>query len=102
MSAGMVTTITPRIIIEECGRLGINQKELLDGAGLSYESIQDESGRIPVEKMYVLWNDALRSTKDPMFALHTAEKVPFGAYRVLDYMMAARAFARRQDVKGGH
>lgn len=88
MSTGLITAITPRILVEECGRLGINQNELLNDARLSFESIQNPSGYIEIEKMYLLWSSILRSTGDQMFALHAAEKTPFGAYRVLDYMMA--------------
>jgi AraC-like DNA-binding protein len=31
----------------------------------------------------------MRLTGDDMFALHAAERVPFGAYRLLDYLLAA-------------
>jgi AraC-like DNA-binding protein len=89
MSTGMVSAITPRILVEECGRLGIKQPELLDEVGLSHDCLQNVSSRIPVEKMCILWDSILRVTSDPMFALHVAEKIPFGAYRVLDYMFAA-------------
>jgi AraC-like DNA-binding protein len=89
MSTGMVTAITPRILVEECGRLGIKQQELLNEAGLSHDCIQNVSSSIPIGKMCILWESILRLTRDPMFALHAAEKVPFGAYRVLDYMFAA-------------
>lgn len=88
MNNGLVTAITPRILVEDCRRLGINQKELLNDAGILRESIQNPSGYISVEKMYLLWNSILRFTGDQMFALHAAERVPFGAYRVLDYMLA--------------
>src|SRR5207253_346097 len=49
---------------------------------------------IPVEKMYVLWNSVTRLSGDPMFAIHAAEKIPFGAYRALDYMLAASSTPR--------
>src|SRR5215472_4013001 len=87
MSTCLVTAITPRILVEECVHLGINRNELLASAGLRWESIDNPSGYISVEKMYVLWDSILRSTGDEMFALRAAERVPFGAYRVLDYML---------------
>ncbi len=84
----MVTAVTPRILIEECVRLGVSQEKLLYEIGLSREYIHNASGRVPVEKMYVLWNSVIRLSGDPMFAMHAAEKIPFGTYRAMDYMMA--------------
>jgi AraC-like DNA-binding protein len=94
MGDGMITSVTPRILIEECGRLGIDQKKLLNEIGLSSDSIQNVSGRIPVEKVYRLWNSATRLSGDTMFAVHAAERIPFGAYRVLDYMLAVSSTPR--------
>ncbi len=94
MNAGMVTAITPRFLIEECDRRGISREQLMNEAGISQECLQKASGGIPVEKMYVLWESIFRLTKDQMFALHAAEKVPFGTFRLLDYMFAASSTTR--------
>lgn len=94
MSSGTVTTITPRIIIEECVRLGIKKDKLLAKVGLTEHCIDNPSGRIPVEKVYVLWESVMSLPMDQMFGVHLAERVPFGAYRVLDYMLATSASPR--------
>jgi AraC-like DNA-binding protein len=94
MSAEIVTTVTPRILIEECARLGINQDKLLNETGISRDCLYNASGHIPVEKMYILWNSAIELSGDRMFAVHAAERVPFGAYRVLDYMFAVSSTPR--------
>lgn len=88
MSSGTVTTITPRIIIAECARLGIKKEKLLAKVGLTDDSIENPSCRIPVEKIFALWDSVMSLPIDQMFGVHLAEKVPFGAYRVLDYILA--------------
>ncbi|MGB9119654.1 MAG: AraC family transcriptional regulator [Candidatus Angelobacter sp.] len=88
MSSGTVTTITPRIIIEECVRLGIKKDKLLAMVGLTDHCIDNPFDHIPVEKVCALWERVMGLPIDPMFGVHLAEKVPFGAYHVLDYMLA--------------
>jgi len=89
MGSQRVTAITPGIIAGACERYGISQESLLLDAGVSIDSISSPSGQIPLEKMHSLWESAMRLTGDDMFALHTSERLPFGAYRLLDYLMAA-------------
>ena len=92
MADGMVTTITPRLLLLECTRRGIDPGKLLAETGMSLNSLQ-MSTHLPVEKMPVLWDRIIRLTGEEMFGLHAAEKVPFGEYRLLDYMMAAGSSA---------
>ena len=87
MSTGSVTVITPRLIVEECSRRGIDQERLFADAGLPVQCLRDATGAIPVEKMYVLWEKVLQLSADEMFAVQAAERVPLGAYGVLDYMV---------------
>src|SRR5262249_10519724 len=94
MGSQLVTAITPRIIVMECARYGISQDKLLREAGLSIDSIPSPSGQFPLDIMHSLWDSAMRLTGDAMFALHAAERVPFGAYRVLDYLLAASSTPR--------
>lgn len=89
MGSQLVTAITPRIIVTECARHGVSQEKLLLEAGVATDSIPSASGQIPLDKMHTLWESAILLTRDDMFALHAAEGVPFGAYRVLDYLLAA-------------
>jgi AraC-like DNA-binding protein len=72
----------------------MKRAQLMDEAGISQECLQNPAGCIPVEKMYILWDSAIRLTKDQMFALHAAERVPFGTFRLLDYMLAASSTTR--------
>jgi AraC-like DNA-binding protein len=89
MDSGMTIAITPRMVINQCARCGVPQQELLDAIGISRDCLRDPSGRVPITKMYALWEHAIQLTHDRMLALHTAEAVPFGTYRLLDYLFAA-------------
>ena len=94
MRPGSVTAISPQILIQECSRQGVSKETLLNEAGIPHEAIHSPSGQIRFETMCALWESALRLSRDPMLALHVAEKTPFGAYRLLDYMLAASATPR--------
>ena len=87
MSTRMVVTTTPRILVHECKRIGISQTVLFDGTGLSAASIQNTQGYIPAEQLYALWDNIIRLSGNERFGLHAAERVPFGAYRVHDFMV---------------
>ncbi len=87
--SGMVTTITPQILVEECVRYGLSKKKLLDEVGISQGCLDHPAGSIPLDLACVLWDAALRLTRKEMLGLHAAERVPFGKYRLLDYMFAA-------------
>ena len=65
MGSGTVTAITPRIIIEECVRRGINRKDLLDTVGISSDFLYQAAGRVPIEKMHVLWAPCLAARSRP-------------------------------------
>ncbi|HEY2390231.1 MAG TPA: AraC family transcriptional regulator ligand-binding domain-containing protein [Candidatus Angelobacter sp.] len=84
MSAGMVSTVTPRIVINECVQRQVSREKLMAEIGISYDCIREGSSLPPLEKMYTLWESALSLTKDDMLGLHVAEEIPFGSFRLLD------------------
>lgn len=88
MSSGMVSVLTSRILVEQCWRLGIQRENILSPLNLMHSDVQDPKGRMAVEQMYVLWEKIVDLTHDAMFAVHAAERVPFGAYNILDYVLA--------------
>lgn len=91
---GMVTTITPQLLVGECMRHGLSKAKLLAEVGMPQGYLDHPSGRIPLDLMCVLWDTALRTTRQEMLGLQMAENVPFGIYRLLDYMLAASATPR--------
>jgi AraC-like DNA-binding protein len=88
MGTELVATISARMLMKECEKRGVAVAQLLDDAGVNATEIQTAS-HIEIQKSYLLWEKATLLTTDDMLSLHVAEKVPFGAYRVFDYMSLA-------------
>lgn len=87
MSSGTATTITARIITEECLLRGISERKLFKNTGLSAALIHSQR-TVTVDDMYALWDRALMLTGNPSLAIDIAAAVPFGAYRLMDYLFA--------------
>ncbi len=73
-------------MVDACAALGLDTQALLDAAGLSHAMLADADARIPVESSDALWIRAYEAANDPHLALHAAEALPFGAYKVLDFI----------------
>jgi AraC-like DNA-binding protein len=70
---------------------GVQTADLLERAGLTLEYLEDLDARIPGTTVLALW-DALRErTADPVLQLAAPASLPFGAYRIIDYLVAASA-----------
>lgn len=70
---------------------GLEVWDLVRRAGLTRESVEDPDSRLPATAVLSLW-DALRErTADPTLQLAAPASLPFGAYRVIDYLVAASA-----------
>lgn len=70
---------------------GAEVADLLAAAGLTLEFLEDPDARIPAPKVFQLW-DALRErTGDAALQLTAPTALPFGAYRVMDYLVATSA-----------
>lgn len=82
-------SVSSRALLEACARLGHDTDALLGAAGLSRAEVLDPDARLPVAGADALWRAAWARSGDPCLALHAAEALPFGAYKVLDYAMAA-------------
>lgn len=71
-----------------CAQLGLDTEDILKSAGLSHDLIADANERIAAENADALWQRAFEVAHDPYLALHAAEALPFGAYKVLDFIIA--------------
>jgi AraC-like DNA-binding protein len=85
-SSGWVLSVSSRALLDACARLGLDTTEILRAANLDAATIQDPDARIPVEQADALWQKAYELSRDPNLALHAIEVVPFGAYRVIDFL----------------
>jgi len=81
-----VLSVSSRAMLEACRRLGLDTGEILKSAQLDRATIDDPDARIPVEQSAAIWRKAYELSGDPNLALHAIEVLPFGAYRVIDFL----------------
>jgi AraC-like DNA-binding protein len=70
---------------------GIQTADLLEKAGLTHEFLEDPDARIPAPTVLAVWNTLRERTADPALQLAAPASLPFGTYRVIDYLVAASA-----------
>jgi AraC-like DNA-binding protein len=87
----MVLTVSSRALLDSCARLGLDTDEILASAGLDRSTVEDPDGHLSAAQLTELWRRAYQASGDPDLALHAAETLRFGAYRVIDYLAASAA-----------
>ena len=85
-SSGTVLTVSSRAMVAACERLGIDTEAMLRAVGISRQTLEDPDARLEASKVSALWTKAYELSGDPVLSLHTAEALPLGAYKVIDYM----------------
>ena len=70
---------------------GIETSDLLKQAGLTLEFLEDPDSRIPGPTVLSLWNALRERAADPALQLVAPPTLPFGAYRVIEYLIGASA-----------
>jgi AraC-like DNA-binding protein len=78
-------------MVRTAGARGIETADLLKEAGLTREFLEDPDSRIPAPTVLALWNSLRERAADPTLQLVAPTSLPFGAYRVIDYLVAASA-----------
>jgi AraC-like DNA-binding protein len=86
--ADTVLSIASRAVVEACEHLGLDGDELLTHAGLRRDEVFDPDARIAASRADALWQAAYVRSGDRDLALHAAEALPFGAYKVVDFLAA--------------
>jgi AraC-like DNA-binding protein len=86
---GSVLSVSSRALLDACARLGLDTGQILEAAKLDSVTLQDPDARIPIEQVDALWQKAYELSKDPDLALHAIEVLPFGAYRVIDFLASS-------------
>lgn len=87
--AGTVLSVSSRAMLDACARLGLDTAQILQAARLDRAAVDDPDARIPIEQASALWQKAYELSGDPNLALHAIEVLPFGAYRVIDFLAAS-------------
>lgn len=86
--SGSVLVVSSRALILACERMGIDTRALLQAVGIERSTLEDSDARLPLEQVRALWARAYELSRDPDLALHAAEQLPFGAYKVIDLLAA--------------
>jgi AraC-like DNA-binding protein len=81
--------VSTAAVLDACQGSGVDPDEMLADVGLAREVVRDPSARIAVTSAAALWRMAYTRTNDPALAIHAAEHLRFGAYRVLDHLATA-------------
>lgn len=89
MGEGTVATTSSRALLAACGPIGLDPEVLLRAAGLTAAQVEDPDARLPIAAVSALWAAALKESGDPGLGLRVALAVPFGAYRVIDFLAAS-------------
>jgi AraC-like DNA-binding protein len=87
--ADTVLTVSSRALVRACESLGLDVQSMLDAAGVTRALIDDPDGRVEVTQVRTLWAKAYEISGDPDLALHAAEALPFGAYKVIDFLASS-------------
>jgi len=89
-----VANVTSRGVIDFCRSRGIPSDGLLAAAGIRPSLISEPGSRLPAEQVFALWDEAERATDDPLIAEHVSDFLPFGTYRIADYLLLTGATPR--------
>jgi AraC-like DNA-binding protein len=84
--SGTILTVSTKAVLDYCARMGVDTDAMLDAVGVARSTINDFDARITREKQMEIWRRAYQTSRDPDLALHAAESLPLGAYRVVDYL----------------
>lgn len=86
---GSVLSVSSRALLDACVRFGLDTGEILQAARLDPITLQDPDARISIEQVDAIWQKAYELSGDPCLALHAVEILPFGAYRVIDFLASS-------------
>lgn len=80
--------VSSAALLDACANRGVEPAPLLAAAGVTGDALRDPAARITTASAAALWRLAFERCTAPALALHAAEGLRFGAYRVLDYLIA--------------
>jgi AraC-like DNA-binding protein len=87
MPAVTVANVTPRGVVDYCLSRGVPSDSLLAAAGIAPAQVAVPGSRLSAEQAFALWEEARNATGEPLIAEHVTALLPFGAYRIADYLL---------------
>jgi AraC-like DNA-binding protein len=70
---------------------GVDPTDVLAGAGVTRDQLEDPDARLQVAQVLAVWNALRQRTGDRALQLTAPLTLPWGTYRVIDYLVAASA-----------
>jgi AraC-like DNA-binding protein len=86
-----VLAVASNAVLDACARLGLDRAALVESASVDPTQLSEPDARLPSSSADAIWAAAVVASGDPCLALHAAEALPFGAYRVIDFLTANAA-----------
>jgi AraC-like DNA-binding protein len=78
-------------MVRTAGSRGIKTTDVLAREGLSLAALEDPDCRLPAPTVMAIWKALRERTGDPALQLVAPTSLPFGAYRVIDFLVGASA-----------
>lgn len=95
MTTVTVANVSPRAILDFCKSKGVSSERLLAAPGIHKRQIAEPGAKVSADQLFALWREAQIATHDALIAAHVAGLVPFGAYGIGDYLLAAAPTPRQ-------
>jgi len=83
-----IQATSTRAVVEAAARHGVDRGQLLRDHQLAESTLADPDSRLPVNQVNALWLDAMSRSGQPDLPVIAAIELPWGAYRVIDYLCA--------------
>lgn len=84
-----VQVTSTRAMVDAATRRGVDRAALLADHGITEAMLADPDARVPAAQVHALWLDAIARTGEPQLPVLAAMELPWGAYRVVDYLCAS-------------
>lgn len=82
----MIQATSSRAVVAAAARRGVDADRLLAAHAIAQDRWSDPDLRLPADQVLRLWADAARLSAEPELAVLAAVEMPWGAYRVVDYL----------------
>jgi AraC-like DNA-binding protein len=77
----------PLILLARTEALGLDRAELMRRAGFDDEDLRNPDARVPIRKMWALWQFAVEATHDEELAIRVFGSTPLRSYGLVGYVM---------------
>jgi len=91
VSPPKVAVTSTLAMVRAAAARGFPTADLVARVSLTPEILEDPDARIPGDAALQLWQALIERTGDPALQLAAPTQLPFGAYRVIDYLVGASA-----------